>query len=303
VIDRVLYALAGHYRQVAKTAPRRLRRELAARGWLYNRMARCTPAQAKLLYAALTGLESRLPGFLDAQAADSGGTLGELSQAKARIEGRITHIDIIGDFTPSMWAAYRPLILGAQYLHVTINSRGGFAPVGLEVFHALQAKPDTVATVHRVCASAAVFALQGARVRRMESDAWLMVHSPRHYAGGPMPAFLEALEVLRRCQRLCVECLQRCQPPPDGGDWFDGRDRWLRPAEALRLGLVDEIVPPQPEAPRAGLLPPDDPDADAEDLLIDLLFRLYNQFGDKAAFRASVEAFFGACPEFAVREP
>ncbi len=294
MIERNLAALAHALGKTAQNAPRRLRRKLTARARLYERMARASPAQAILLYAALNGLEGRLPGFLAAHGGDSGGALAQPAQGQVCTLNGITYIDITGELLPPLWAACQDAVSNAARLAVTFNSCGGVAPVGLQLFLALRDKPDTIGTIHKLCASAALFALQGCRIRLMESDSWILVHAPQHGVFGPLPDFLAALEQLKKCQWAGIECMQRCRRPADGGDWFDGKDRWLRANEALRAGLIDEIVPavPDPAPVLAGFTPErDDPDYDAENLLIELLHRLRSEFKDAAAFKDVLSAF------------
>jgi enoyl-CoA hydratase/carnithine racemase len=75
---------------------------------------------------------------------------------------------------------------------------------------------------------------------------------------------------------------------------LDGADHWFTASEALRVGLVDEVIAPTSDAPApplAGYTPrPADPDHDAEQLLIELLHRLRGEFRDVAVFKAILRA-------------
>ncbi|MGO9199773.1 MAG: ATP-dependent Clp protease proteolytic subunit [Limisphaerales bacterium] len=288
--DRELLRVAGYYDSLLAAAPNRsLRRAIKARRRLFVICAHLPPERARLLYTILAGLEAPLYSFL-AGPGTFGAALDAIPQGEARIDHGITYLTIQGDITPALLERHRAAIQVARYLHVTIDSMGGDALSGLELFHTFRARPDTIATVRRVCASAATFALQGCRTRLMEEGSLVMVHSPRHSVFGPLATFQKAMTDLKRCQQIAGEALQRCQ---QNNNWFDGADHWFNASQAVKAGLVDEVVPPAPKVPAL----PDsaakqaDPDIDAEELMIALLTRLRGEFKDKSAFETVLKAF------------
>jgi len=217
-MDRILHSVAEDYHLTAKTAPRALRAEFRARAALYGLLADLPPKAAQMAYEALHGLPL---GFLTVQE-DSTGTLDTLPQATVQVTGSVTCLDIQGDLNRQVLESCLPAIKKAKYVHLTINSPGGYGIVGLALFDALRGRPDTIGSVRHVCASAASFALMGCRTRQIERDAWIMVHSPRHYAGGPLAKLESALAELKRCQRAAGECFQRCHP--GSINWFNLRN-------------------------------------------------------------------------------
>jgi ATP-dependent protease ClpP protease subunit len=293
-MDRMLFAVAREYRRMATGAPRKLRREIAAYGQLFATMAAGSPERAAMLGRVLGGLDSRfLAAGLDAPPppAVSPPRLADTLPwpSPPEIKNGLAHVNLEGDFNGTLRDRCLPAIESATGAIVVFNSLGGTGIIGLEFFHALRAKVDSLGVVRHVCASAAAFALQGCRVRLVEADAYLMVHAPLHYVGGPLAALEKGVEDLRRCQQMAGDCFERCPWPRP--NWFDGRDHWYDARSAVAAGLADEVIAPVKAAAPPKAANPPHVDADAEDLAIELLFRLRREFQDGELFKVILRAF------------
>jgi len=120
-------------------------------------------------------------------------------------------------------------------------------------------------------------------------------YTPRQFAYGTHKELITDAAELARCQRTVEEIfLARC-PRHHVVSWMDGQDHYLTAEQALKAGLIDEIIEaPAPPDYRATLLPAaaaNDPDKAAEDITIELLLRLRGQLKNASAFQAVLKAF------------
>jgi ATP-dependent protease ClpP protease subunit len=150
----------------------------------------------------------------------------------------------------------------APRIVVHINSPGGDAFDGVAIMTALRSHPAHVTTrTEGLAASAASIIFQGGDSRVMVQHATLMIHEAWGGCVGPaadMRAFADVLDKLN--DTLAAVYAER-SGKHDAAHFRDlmAVETWLSDAEAVELGLADEVfVQPRKDAPAAssGFLPP-----------------------------------------------
>ena len=95
--------------------------------------------------------------------------------------------------------------------------------------------------------------LQAGTTRRAHESALVMVHAPWTNTTGNADALRGSADLLDQVRESMLIAYRRTGQPDDViRSWLDGKDHWFTAAEALALGLIDEVisdVATQPAAP------------------------------------------------------
>jgi ATP-dependent Clp protease protease subunit len=129
-------------------------------------------------------------------------------------------------------------------IDIYINSPGGIVYEGLAIYNALRRHPaHKIVRIDGICASAAtIVAMAGDRIVAAD-NATLMVHAVWHTVSGDAAEMRKEAEVLDQLTDTLVNLyVQRTgRPRAEVAGWV-AEETWFTAAEALRLGLVDEIA-------------------------------------------------------------
>ncbi|MDO9072602.1 MAG: Clp protease ClpP [Rubrivivax sp.] len=127
---------------------------------------------------------------------------------------------------------------------VRINSEGGSVQEAVAVYTELLAHPGGVDTeVSGWALSAATIVLQAGKRRSMGATGLLMVHAPWLSTAGNADQLRESAAVLdqvRATMRVAYRRTGKSDAQIDA--WLDGADHWFTADDALRAGLVDEVL-------------------------------------------------------------
>jgi ATP-dependent Clp endopeptidase proteolytic subunit ClpP len=130
-------------------------------------------------------------------------------------------------------------------IQLIINNQGGDAIHGLAIYDAIRNVGNPViATVYGHCYSIGAWILQAADHRRISKHSSLMIH----HGSGDKTQFDRELD--DRCVDILLDRIHEKQPDFTRKqlDKMLLKDSFLWPEEALKLGLVDEIVDMDAEA-------------------------------------------------------
>lgn len=136
----------------------------------------------------------------------------------------------------------------AGEIEVQISSPGGDVFDGVAIFNALRVHPARVTTrVDGVAASVASVIAQAGDHRVMLSGAQMMIHEAWGIAIGPAAEMREYADLLDR-QNDNIATIYAAASGGSAEDFkalMAGGDKWLSAAEAVELGLADEVVEPE----------------------------------------------------------
>ncbi|WP_096144912.1 ClpP-like prohead protease/major capsid protein fusion protein [Stenotrophomonas pictorum] len=139
----------------------------------------------------------------------------------------------------------------ASVINVRINSDGGVVTDGLAIYNALKQHPATInVTVDGVAASIASLIAMAGSTRRMHANTMMMVHGPQGGGWGFAGDLRDRADAIDVYGRSMLESYSaRAKNPADIETMLtDRKDHWLTAADAVALGLADEIIPDvQPE--------------------------------------------------------
>lgn len=139
----------------------------------------------------------------------------------------------------------------ASVINVRINSDGGVVTDGLAIYNALKQHPATInVTVDGVAASIASLIAMAGTTRRMHANTMMMVHGPQGGGWGFAGDLRDRADAIDVYGRSMLESYSaRAHNPADIETMLtDRKDHWLTAADAVALGLADEIIPDvQPE--------------------------------------------------------
>ncbi len=135
-------------------------------------------------------------------------------------------------------------------IDVRINSIGGEVYAGIAIFNAFRAsKANITIYIDGIAASiASVIAACGKPVK-MSRYARLMIHRPSGGAYGNVDDIKVVERELNSLEEtLCEMYATRCHKTKEDirAEWFDGKDHWFTAAQALELGLIDEVYDADP---------------------------------------------------------
>lgn len=140
--------------------------------------------------------------------------------------------------------------ISAGEIEVQINSPGGDVFDGLAIYNALRTHPAHVTTrVDGIAASAASVIVQAGDRRVMVESAQLMIHEAWGLAIGPARELREFADLLDK-QNDVIAAIYAARSDRDTAHFRElmSTDTYLTDAEAVELGLADEVyVPPRKE--------------------------------------------------------
>jgi ATP-dependent Clp protease, protease subunit len=130
-----------------------------------------------------------------------------------------------------------------------INSPGGSAYAGMAIYDTVQyVKPDVRTIAVGTCMSAAAMILcGGARGKRLAlPNSKIMIHQgSAGFRGTPTDIEIHAHEVLSVRQRMAELIAHHSGKPVEAVLKDIDRDHFMSPDEALRYGLIDDVIAPQ----------------------------------------------------------
>lgn len=136
---------------------------------------------------------------------------------------------------------------------VHINSVGGFLYDGLPIFNSLKHCGIPVHTVIDGCAmSMAGVIFQAGTRRSMCRSSLLHIHAPEGFVYGNSVALRQGADDLEAWSTPLIAAIAaKCGKKADEvrAMWFDGKDHFFNPDEALAAGLIDDIYDADAEFP------------------------------------------------------
>lgn len=157
-------------------------------------------------------------------------------------------IKIFGDIGYAVTAESVSQQLGtfdrAAPVSVEINSDGGSVMEAAAIFAMLRTWPAGVVVeiVGWALSAASVIAMAGRKIRAHDT-AMLMVHAPSVGTEGNAGALRQLADTLDKTSETMLLAYSRTrQSDAVIRGWLDGSDHWFTAAEALQVGLVDEVL-------------------------------------------------------------
>ncbi len=132
-------------------------------------------------------------------------------------------------------------------INIKFHCYGGVVFEGNVIMNTLStAKAFVTIDVVGVAASMGGLILQKAGKRRIARNGFVMVHSPTSSQSGNAREFESTAKLLRDMEDNFTEEFhaKTGKPKEDISKLFDGNDYWFPAKEALKYGLVDEIIDP-----------------------------------------------------------
>jgi ATP-dependent Clp endopeptidase proteolytic subunit ClpP len=130
-------------------------------------------------------------------------------------------------------------------IDVRINSPGGEVHTGLAIFNALRrSKAEITIHVDGLAASMGSVIASARRPLYMNKYSQIMVHSASIYLGGNKEKMKEAIKQLEAVEDILADIYsQRTGLTKEEikKNYFDGKDHWITPEDALKLKLIDGI--------------------------------------------------------------
>ncbi|MGD9835730.1 MAG: ClpP-like prohead protease/major capsid protein fusion protein [Piscinibacter sp.] len=133
----------------------------------------------------------------------------------------------------------------ATPLIVEINSQGGSVSEGMAIFNLLKAWPGgvTIVIVGWCLSIATVIAMAG-RVIQAHETSMIMVHAAWVTSSGNANQLREEAALLDQVNgTMSIAYGRTGQPASVIAGWLDGADHWFTAADALVVGLIDEVIP------------------------------------------------------------
>ncbi len=136
---------------------------------------------------------------------------------------------------------------------VALNSPGGSVTAGLAIYDALAAHPGGVETrASGVVASMASVLFMVGKVRRIDRNAFLMIHNPWTITQGDAAEHRQTADLLEKVGgKLVAIYADRTGRPADEIKAMMDKETWLDAEESVAMGFADEIA----SAPRAEIQP------------------------------------------------
>lgn len=165
------------------------------------------------------------------------------------LENRVIHL--VGEINDEMSASIVAQLLyldseKKEDIQLYINSPGGSVSAGMAIYDTMQNIRSDVSTVclGRAASMGAVILSGGAKgKRKILPHSEVMIHQPSGGMEGQASELLIAAEHIKQTKQLLNEVLsENCGKPYEELVKDTERDYWMRPAEALEYGVVDEIL-------------------------------------------------------------
>lgn len=130
---------------------------------------------------------------------------------------------------------------------IYIDSPGGHIDASLIIAGAIQAKGNVRCIVRGRAASGAFAVLQACARREMRAGSFLVTHEPRVLIGEPIDR-VAARSVLKQLEERSEQwngiCRRRLNvTAAEYRSRVEGKDWRMDPAEALRVGAIDTVIP------------------------------------------------------------
>ncbi len=182
----------------------------------------------------------------------------------------------------------------AETVNVQICSNGGCCGSAFKIADALRSRRCEV-EIFGSCFSAAVIIALAADKIRIERNARIMIHAPRQFVfGSPEEILLAGVQVERCNLRYRWQLSSRVRDDVLVQKWLSGPDFYFTAAEAIQLGLADEIFSAAPAVIEAtpGAVPA--PEQTSDEILFQDFLRWFGvlQVADKAKFFQQMSMWF-----------
>lgn len=176
-------------------------------------------------------------------------------------EDKVARVEVQGDITEEMSDSFKSLIKQALdskavRIEIAMDTPGGdfdAAHVMAKLMEDAASKTQVVCVVDGDGASAGFYLLQACQVRKATARSALMAHEPYYPSAKPANRLkLEEMlaDIAIISNRYSEHCAARMKiTPAKFRELIKGRDWWMTPAEALKAGAIDEILP----SPNKGL--------------------------------------------------
>lgn len=141
-------------------------------------------------------------------------------------------------------------------IHIYINSPGGSVTAGLAIYDTIQYILPPVSTwcVGQACSMASLLLASGSNgMRHALPNSRIMIHQPSGGVSGQATDIqIQAEEILKLKKQLNLLYVKHTGIPLETIESSMERDKFMSPGEALRFGLIDQIL----EAPNKLTTPP-----------------------------------------------
>ncbi len=137
---------------------------------------------------------------------------------------------------------------GVKRIKIILSSAGGEVFHGLLLYNLIEDLKregiEVIIEVKGLAASMAMVILQSASLRRVSKFSRLLIHEISSWTFGKASEVKEESEELQRVNMMLIEILSKRSKLTKKGiaKRIKKRDWWLSPEEALKYGLVDEVV-------------------------------------------------------------
>ena len=152
--------------------------------------------------------------------------------------------DIGGAITAESIRLELSLVAEDEPITIEINSEGGIVSEACAIYNILRARKGAVfvEVVGWALSAATIVAMAGTRIR-MHSNSLLMVHAPWVSTSGNASTLRKSAEVLDQVAASMRTAYTRTgKSAAVIESWLDGEDHWFTAPEALKAGLVDEVI-------------------------------------------------------------
>lgn len=183
-----------------------------------------------------------MPSILFQQSEQKQGMYAEINGNEIKLYGRIWQ----GDAAYILRDISKLLNNSANNLTIHLHTPGGSVIDGNLIYNELvKAKANISIVIDGLAASMGSILMLSGRHVSIAENAFIMVHAPSGYQEGNAKDFEGTAKVLRAMESSFLKKLsaKTSKKPEDIKDWMVG-DNWFSADEALKEGLVDEIIDP-----------------------------------------------------------
>jgi len=132
-----------------------------------------------------------------------------------------------------------------DHVKLYINSPGGLVTSGLAIMDTIQAmrrKVDTIG-IGQCASMGAILLITGTGTRKSLKNTSIMLHSISSGTAGTIHDQLVTLKEVERKQELMMKIIEESSNMSlDDAIKYTKRDMYLNPTEAIKFGLIDEII-------------------------------------------------------------
>jgi ATP-dependent protease ClpP protease subunit len=138
-----------------------------------------------------------------------------------------------------------------ESIDLVLNVNGGCGKTAFQIFEALRGKVQR-ARISGRCVSAGVIIAMAAPRIEMDDNAHVTIHSPAIAVYGSRQRLAMALACFDEIAESCIRTVserRRIKRKTVERWYLDGEEHLFTAADALKSGLIDEIVPAPPRVP------------------------------------------------------